>query len=133
MNSQRSNLLRHIQSNFGCNQTRWLSVEMSGRPVLSGRPKESRSGLQKQVISLYRQLLRTCRAKDSATQNDINPFMHSLKDSSTSTFAIRKKFRNQAMEVRKRDIDRIEHHIRQGEKYMKMLKMGGVMGISSSK
>jgi hypothetical protein len=107
MNSQRSNLLRHIQSNFGCNQRRWLSVVEMGRPVLPGRPRESRSGLQKQVISLYRQLLRTCRAKDTATQNDTNPFLYSLKDSSTSTYAIRKKFRTQAVEVRKRDIDRL--------------------------
>ena len=112
------------------------------------RAKSVHSGLQKEVISLYRRLLRTCRVKDLETQagtgsssdtsrmnkNNITiPFLESLNHSSTSIFAMRQKFRKQCMEMSKRDHARIEHGIRQGEKYIKMMKMSGVRGISSSR
>ena len=91
------------------------------------------SGLQKEVLSLYRRLLRVSFQKDSttATFND-SSFIGVLKDSSTSSYAMREKFRTQASAVSKRDHARIEHHIRQGEKYIKMLQMGGVKGIGKS-
>mmetsp|Transcript_13223 Transcript_13223/g.20048 ORF Transcript_13223/g.20048 Transcript_13223/m.20048 type:complete len:170 (+) Transcript_13223:137-646(+) len=126
-----------------CYLYRMLSSE--SEPADNGaksKPQVNLSGLQKQVISLYRKLLRTCYSKDKGTNAvanagtgaaNINPFIQSLMDSSTSTFAMREKFRTQAIEVNKRDYSRIEHHIRQGEKYIKMLNMGGVTGISSSR
>ncbi len=100
---------------------------------MSSRPQGNLSGLQKQVLSLYRKLLRTCIHKDKGIQTDAEPFIRLLMDSSTSTFAMRDKFRKQAIEVNRRDYSRIEHHIRQGEKYIKILNMGGVTGFSSSR
>ena len=97
------------------------------------RSQQTHSGLQKEVISLYRKLLRTCRAKDAENQLNKSPFIQSLRDPSTSSFSIRERFRKQAMEVSGRDHVRIEHHIRQGEKYIKMMNTHGVKSISSSR
>lgn len=103
------------------------------------KAKTAHSGLQKEVISLYRRLLRTCRVKDaeiqagSCSSNVSIPFLQSFNDSDTSIFAMRLKFRKECMEVSKRDHARIEHGIRQGEKYIKMMNMSGVRGISSSR
>lgn len=58
--------------------------------------------------------------------------MQSLTDPTSSTCTLRQKFRAQSEQVSKRDHARIEHHIRQGEKYIKMMNMGGVVGMSSS-
>ena len=87
--------------------------------------KPNHSGLQKQVIELYRKLLRTSYGKDASI-----PFVICLTDESTSTFAVRQKFRRQSEEISKRDHARIEHHIRQGEKYIKIMNMGSVKGFS---
>lgn len=39
------------------------------------------------------------------------------------------KFREKASSISKRDIERIEHNIRFGEKYVKQLNMKGVVGV----
>jgi hypothetical protein len=106
------------------------------------RPKPSHSGLQKEVMSLYRNLLRTCHAKDNnivQTESSTTksktipiPFIQSLTDPSSSTFNMKQKFRKQSEEVSARDHARIEHHIRNGNKYIKMMKMGNVVGMMSS-
>lgn len=102
-------------------------IEVSQKIV---KPK---SGLQKQVISLYRRLLRVSHDKDRATAKyEDSAFIQALHDSSSSSFAMKEKFRNQSGKLTKRDHARIEHHIRQGEKYIKMLRMGGVKGIGVS-
>jgi hypothetical protein len=109
MNFQRLIIARHIKVVHSCHTNRWLSSE----PAIRTRTK-SHSGLQKQVLSLYRQLLRTCRAKDVSTQTSVDPFMHALKDSSTSICAIRAKFRKQAGDVRRMDIDRLVYFVDRG-------------------
>lgn len=88
------------------------------------------SGLQKEVISLYRRLLRVSHKKDLTTAEcKDSSFIIALNKSSTSSHAMKEKFRKQAAAVSRRDHARIEHHIRQGEKYIKMMQMGGVKGI----
>lgn len=84
------------------------------------------SGLQKQVISLYRKLLRTAGRKDGGN------FVTSLLDSKSATYSVKDKFRRKAMNLNKRDVDRIEYNIRQGEKYVKILQMQGVKTLRSS-
>jgi hypothetical protein len=87
----------------------------------------NKSGLQKQVLSLYRKLLRNAYAKDC--KNEINSIAKAFSDVNSSTFALREKFRKKATSVSKRDIERIEHNIRVGEKYVKQLNMKGVVGF----
>ncbi|GMI38135.1 hypothetical protein TeGR_g8591 [Tetraparma gracilis] len=65
------------------------------------------SGLQKDVISLYRLVLRTARTKDAV------PYAKS-------------RFRAEAGEVARMDFKRIEHGLRQGHKYVKLMGMPGV-------
>lgn len=84
------------------------------------------SGLQKQVLALYRKLLR------ASNQKDPEPLIYSLKDSDSVTFAVKTKFREKAMQLNKRDVVRIEYNIRQGEKYVKTLQMNGVRGMKST-
>lgn len=85
------------------------------------------SGLQKQVLSLYRKLLRTSNQKDHP-----QPFLESIKNVDSITFTVKTKFREKAMALNKRDVTRIEYNIRQGEKYVKTLQMNGVKGMKST-
>ncbi len=94
----------------------------------SSTPTRKKSGLQKQVLGLYRNLLRTSHAKRPSAQQT---FPESLADPSSTVFAVKHKFRNKADSVSRRDVDRIEYYIRQGEKYIKTLDMNGVTGMRS--
>lgn len=85
------------------------------------------SGLQKQVLGLYRKLLRTSHSKQQ--QSSRTPFPESLVDPKSTVFAIKSKFREKASSVSRRDVDRIEYYIRQGEKYVKTLDMYGVKSM----
>jgi cell division protein FtsX len=49
----------------------------------------NKSGLQKQVLSLYRKLLRNAYAKDC--KNEINSIAKAFSDVNSSTFALREK------------------------------------------
>uniref|UniRef100_A0A7S3VG71 Uncharacterized protein n=1 Tax=Chaetoceros debilis TaxID=122233 RepID=A0A7S3VG71_9STRA len=97
-----------------------------------------RSGLQKQVFALYRKLLRTSNAKDNdiATTplqvQDQPSILKYLSDPESTTFATQKQFRNKASQLKRRDVDRIEYNIRQGEKYLTLLQMSGVTSIRRS-
>ena len=84
------------------------------------------SGLQRQVLSLYRKLLRTSNQKDPYS------FTESLKNPDSMTFTVKVKFREKAMSLNKRDVNRIEYSIRQGEKYIKILQMNGIRGMKST-
>lgn len=109
---------------------RYLSV-VGGKQ----RNKALHSGLQKEVIALYRKILRTCHAKDKSTKGAPDtPFLQSLSGTSTETTlsAMRTKFRKHSGELSSRDHLRIEHHIRQGKKYIKMLNMEGIVSMKSS-
>ena len=75
------------------------------------------SGLQRDVLSLYRQLLRVARQKGGA-------------DSSTVAY-VESEFRRQAEEVSKRDFQLIEHSLRYGHKQLKLLQMPGVAAAAA--
>jgi hypothetical protein len=55
-----------------------------------------------------------------------------MKNINSITYTVIAKFREKAMALNKRDVARIEHSIRQGEKYIKILKMNGVKGMKST-
>eukprot|EP00979_Chaetoceros_neogracilis_P010978 scaffold2630_cov195-Chaetoceros_neogracile.AAC.10 len=83
------------------------------------------SGMQKEVLSLYRKLLRAARLKDPESM------IASLSNPDSTTFSIKTMFREKAMKLTRRDVNKIEYNIRQGEKYIKTLEMDGVKAMKS--
>ncbi|EJK72606.1 hypothetical protein THAOC_05844 [Thalassiosira oceanica] len=75
------------------------------------------SGLQKDVLALYRSILRQASVIDRQRQ---------CKGETSSFVHAREKFRKEAMSVRRSDFKRIEYKIRKGEKQLKLMKMPGV-------
>ncbi|EKU20503.1 lyr family of fe s cluster biogenesis protein [Nannochloropsis gaditana CCMP526] len=73
------------------------------------------SGLQKEVLSLYRRVLRAARVKDAGKI-----------DGGTYTLA-RTRFREDATSVSRMDFQKIEFLIRQGHKQLKYLNMPSVL------
>ena len=113
------------------------------------------SGMQKEVLSLYRTLLREATKKDrmltanttttatqqvdtSTTTTDFKvPFTRLLFDTNYSSSAIyatthtRNEFRRQALHTSRKDFRGIEHKIRHGYKQVKLLHMPGVVTVKS--
>ena len=108
-----------------------IPVSIQIRNASSKKPKQS--GLQKQVLGLYRTLLRTShnvsKRGDDNTITNTNTFRESIFDETSTVYAVKNKFRKKATSLNKRDLDRIEYNIRQGEKYVKTLEMNGVKGM----
>lgn len=85
------------------------------------------SGLQKEVLQLYRQILREAMAKDRKMSSQHRQTMNQLLSSSdTSTSYACNEFRKQASMVRRSDFKTIEYKIRKGRKQLQLLKMPGV-------
>ncbi|CAM9809240.1 unnamed protein product [Discosporangium mesarthrocarpum] len=71
------------------------------------------SGMQKEVLSLYRKVIRAAKAKEQEGGRG------------TVDFA-RSSFREQAYSVSRSDFQTIEHMLRYGHKKLKLLSMPGV-------
>jgi Cu/Ag efflux protein CusF len=91
------------------------------------------SGLQKDVLSLYRTILRACVEKDRAVLSEGSPaasFVNLLAGGNgttpTTCSYAKSEFRKQAGQVKLSDFKTIEHKIRHGHKQVKLLKMPGV-------
>ena len=100
-------------------------------------PTSRLSGLQKDVLALYRSILREAIHKDRKTLpiSDKNIPVNQLlspssgsssSSSSSSTAYARDKFRREALAVRRSDFKTIEYKIRKGKKQLVLLKMPGV-------
>lgn len=74
------------------------------------------SGLQKDVLSLYRQLLRQCRPT-------------ALAPLAQSRLVLREEFRGHADPIKRSDFMRIEYLLRKGHKRVKLMQMEGVKGV----
>ncbi|CAB9531423.1 unknown protein [Seminavis robusta] len=103
--------------------------------IMMMAPTKRLSGLQKDVLSLYRSILREAIKKDRQvlTSNDlvVGPLLYS-KQRTTTGYA-RTEFRHQCQQVKRSEFKKIEYMIRKGEKQLKLLKMPGtkvVMGTS---
>mmetsp|Transcript_13504 Transcript_13504/g.29350 ORF Transcript_13504/g.29350 Transcript_13504/m.29350 type:complete len:108 (-) Transcript_13504:311-634(-) len=97
------------------------------------------SGLQKDVLALYRSILREAIRKDhkalpsraspsssnSNAESDRLPVCQLFSTSSSVAYA-REKFRSEALVVRRADFKTIEYKIRKGKKQLELLKMPGV-------
>ena len=106
----------------------------------------AKSGIQKEVLALYRTLLREASKKDrmaaatttatssSSPTTPIEASFYSLlldDSESSSTNHVRYEFRRQASKVSRKDFRGIEHKIRHGYKQIKLLQMPGVVNFRS--
>ena len=102
------------------------------------------SGIQKEVLALYRTLLREASKKDRAantttTTTDFKQLSFTRllfadknnNNASTSTAHARNEFRRQALKGSRKDYNGIEHKIRHGYKQIKLLQMPGVVTFKS--
>jgi Complex 1 protein (LYR family) len=94
------------------------------------------SGLQKQVHSLYRRLLKEAVKKDqrvnNAEQRSCMRLVELLQIPGTTSSYAKAEFRQQAKSVKRSDFGKIEYMIRKGEKHLKLLQMPGVDLVSGS-
>ncbi|KAL3800648.1 hypothetical protein HJC23_006110 [Cyclotella cryptica] len=97
-------------------------------------PAARLSGLQKEVLQLYRQILREAIKKDRKSSSlslaTTNPqqtlSVNQLLSKRSSTSYARNEFRKQSSLVRRSDFKTIEYKIRKGRKQLQLLKMPGV-------
>ena len=102
------------------------------------------SGLQKEVLSLYRKILREAARKDRAAASVASggpSFTDLLKGGGgsvearssiskpTSISYAASEFRKQASTAKRSDFKKIEYMIRKGEKQLKLLQMPGVVKV----
>ena len=127
---------------------------MASRRLASSPPlSSSKSGLQKEVLSLYRTILRAAVKKDRSSsvsspsssavtgatsagtrigdENYTTNVSSLLNDDSTTTYNARYEFRRQASAIPKKDFRTVEHYIRQGYKKIKTLQMAHNKGFVS--
>lgn len=104
-------------------------------------PTARLSGLQRDVLALYRCILREAIRKDrtklvsssSAELESTHFAMNQLLTLSTSsTSYARDKFREESSMVRRSDFKTIEYKIRKGKKQLELLKMPGVSLVSGA-
>jgi hypothetical protein len=94
----------------------------------------AKSGIQKEVLALYRTLLRESIKKDRAgPDTGTSSISHLLSATDSVTNHTRDKFRHDAMEVGRKDFRTIEYRIRHGYKQIKLLQMPGVKTFKSTK
>lgn len=96
------------------------------------------SGLQKEVLSLYRTIIREAVKKDrqgaSESAGREFPVTTLLKnDTITTTSYARDEFRRQAAVASRSDFKVIEYQIRKGHKQVKLMKMPGVQVVSGTR
>mmetsp|Transcript_1261 Transcript_1261/g.2259 ORF Transcript_1261/g.2259 Transcript_1261/m.2259 type:complete len:99 (-) Transcript_1261:444-740(-) len=90
-------------------------------------PSRKLSGLQKEILALYRCVLREAAKKDRQ-ELTTQSFSHLLQGSmsTTTTSYARSEFRKQAEMENRSDFKTIEYKLRKGHKQVNLLKMPGV-------
>lgn len=91
-------------------------------------PGPNHSGLQKQVLALFRQILRAARHKDHP-ERALAALLH---DGTTTTSFASNEFRRQCASVKRSEFKKIEYMIRKGEKQLKLLRMPGVTVVGGA-
>lgn len=94
------------------------------------------SGIQKDILSLFRLTLREAAKKDRLVnaENEKTSFasmMNNPQENPTISYA-RKEFRRRANEVKRSDFKKIEYMIRKGHKQLKILKMPGTKVVTGA-
>lgn len=95
------------------------------------------SGLQKDVLALYRKILRVATQKDRASvaltaTTEPPTFAKIREDATTTTSYACAEFRRQSKLVKRSDFKAIEYRIRKGEKHLKLLQMPGVQTVGGA-
>ena len=75
------------------------------------------SGLQLQVLSLYRRCLREARTADPGREKGFEEY-------------IKREFREKTQIITPREINTIEHYIRKGERQLKLMSSPGIRGAT---
>ena len=119
-----------------------LSTILSPIPTSKAKHKQQHSGLQKEVLSLYRTLLRASLRKDrpsaisstmtTASNTSLLSACQLLNNIGSTTNHTRTQFRASSEQMTKRELDRIEYAIRRGKKFVKLLEMEGVQVVKQS-
>ncbi|KAG7357057.1 complex 1 LYR family protein [Nitzschia inconspicua] len=92
-----------------------------------------KSGIQKEVLALYRTLLRESVKKDrSGSEHAKSTVTNLLASDDSITSHARSEFRKQALQVDRKDFRTIEYRVRHGYKQIKLLQMPGVKTFKSA-
>ena len=125
-----SKLMLQLASHFPCDTVicnSFLSSLDLDRVIIMGKHL---SGLQKEVLALYRVVIREALKKDILQLSGDSPSLPRLyefwKDPSTSSSFAKEEFRKQVSTVKRSDFRTIEYKLRHGYKQVKLLKMPGV-------
>jgi succinate dehydrogenase assembly factor 1 len=97
------------------------------------------SGVQRDVLSLYRQILREALRKDRSSSDDKTSFVtlisgaraHNTKQTTSTAYAV-VEFRRQAATATRSEFKKIEYMIRKGHKQVKLLQMPGVRVVGGA-
>jgi succinate dehydrogenase assembly factor 1 len=84
------------------------------------------SGMQLEVLALYRTILREAVKKDRETVLASSKAADLLSNPLTTSSYAAAEFRKQAAAAKRSDFKKIEYLIRKGEKQLKLLRMPGV-------
>ena len=96
------------------------------------------SGLQLEVLALYRTLLREASKKDAAgiasssSSSSGKSFVDRIHADGTSLSYAKREFRKQASEVKRSDFKTIEYKMRKAQKQIKVLQMPGVKVVGGT-
>jgi succinate dehydrogenase assembly factor 1 len=85
---------------------------------MGGTRVQRLSGIQKQVLSLYRGFLRVARSKSEEERRNIES-------------VVKKEFRRNSIEVDRKNFQFIEYLLRRGNKQLDQLRNPGTIGLSS--
>mmetsp|Transcript_40509 Transcript_40509/g.116452 ORF Transcript_40509/g.116452 Transcript_40509/m.116452 type:complete len:101 (-) Transcript_40509:463-765(-) len=91
--------------------------------------KKNLSGLQREVLGLYRAVLREALKKDRNAEvpgGSATSLLSAWANPKSSSSYARQEFRRQSQTVKRNDFKTIEFKIRAGHKQVKLLKMPGV-------
>ncbi|TYZ57705.1 hypothetical protein PybrP1_009248 [[Pythium] brassicae (nom. inval.)] len=100
----------------------------AGAAAATASSAATRSGLQKQVLTLYRRALQAARRKDAELAasapptTPLDPSTANPTNSNATLAFVRERFRDDAGSVRRMDFNVIEHLLRKGERDLKMLE-----------
>lgn len=90
------------------------------------------SGLQKEVLGLYRTIIREAAKKDRNNTGNNNDLFSLWQNPATSSSYARSEFRRQTQTVKKSDFRKIEFKIRQGYKQVKLVQMPGFKTVGGT-